>query len=48
MSLNYKWEGVGESGERSDRDAGLSLVKEKGKKGIGKYNHRLQRFSEKV
>lgn len=48
VSLNYKWEGVGKGGEWSDHDAGLSLVKEKGKKGIGKYNHSLQCISEKV
>ena len=46
--MNYKWEGVGKGGEWSDHDAGLSLMKEKGKKGIGKYNHSLQCISEKV
>lgn len=41
MPSNYKWERREEIGLLSDHDAGLSLVKEKGKGGIGKYNHIL-------
>ena len=37
--MSYKWEGTGEGGELSDCDAGLSLVKQKGKEAIRKYNH---------